>query len=493
MVDEGMRVIDSDEEIWAILNGVHPLSLPPILSAEAPVAFKSDPLRYLTDLTSSPAGEAALLHSVVTYAKRVEEEEYLAQRDQREKIDFSWQGELSLAWLSAIVEKNSPDSKTLAARPLVSYISKMVDRPLVANPKSSCTPKWRTPWGGKKYLEFLKGLGMRDLGCVGEIWAISGHPKYPSSYPAQYGGSLIEIPMWLIGMLAPKKMYGDKNIEKFGAEPPFLLKYLNSASHDERRRGSLSVQIHPTDGYIAASGEKGKNWHSKSEAWIIIGSDEGAGLYVGFKAGVAEALVRKTRDEGGDITDLMNFIEVKPGDKIFIPAGTPHAIAGGIELLEIQETSETTFRYYDYGRLDERGNFRELHFDDAIGTTDWDHIGIDYVREYLMIAPRLISKGPGSPKQERMVEDRLFQLDRLTFRSSDKFEGDSSHGIQGLIVISGSVTMSDRDGNIIATYKRGHSIALPAAFGRYALRADSDAEIYISRSDDIINTHPVSC
>jgi len=149
-----------------------------------------------------------------------------------------------------------------------------------------------------------------------------------------------------------------KRIGEIWFEPPpqlhsILVKYIFTSE-------ALSVQVHPSDEQAAASGETARTGYGgKEECWLVIAAEEGAALGVGFKKPIgAEAMRRAALD--GTIEDLLTWYPVRPGDFFYIPAGTVHAIGGGVSLVEIQQNSDITYRLYDYGRG------RELHLDAGI-------------------------------------------------------------------------------------------------------------------------------
>ena len=149
------------------------------------------------------------------------------------------------------------------------------------------------------------------------------------------------------------ELLGDKVYDKYGLGFPLLIKYIDATD-------DLSVQVHPDD--KLAQERYGMN--GKTEMWYVIQAEEGAGLYVGFEEGV-------TRDQYWDAVDagtidmLLRFYPVKKGDVFFIPAGTVHAIGKGVLLAEIQQPSDVTYRIFDWNRVDDQGNSRELHVDEA--------------------------------------------------------------------------------------------------------------------------------
>ena len=139
---------------------------------------------------------------------------------------------------------------------------------------------------------------------------------------------------------------------------PLLIKFIDANDR-------LSVQVHPND-EIAA--ELGGDAAGKTEMWHIIEAEDGASIIYGIKEGVSKDELKKAVDEGR-VEEVLNYVPVKSGDTFFIPAGLVHAIGKGILLAEVQQNSDTTYRFYDYGRRDAHGNTRELHIEKALTAT----------------------------------------------------------------------------------------------------------------------------
>ncbi len=131
-------------------------------------------------------------------------------------------------------------------------------------------------------------------------------------------------------------------------------------------RDKLSVQVHPDDAYAKAHGLE----NGKTECWYILGADEGAFLYCGFKKDLGREDIERALSDGS-IEECLEKIYVKPGDFIFIPAGSVHAIGAGIKLLEVQQDSKTTYRLYDYKRVGADGKERQLHVKEALECLDF--------------------------------------------------------------------------------------------------------------------------
>ena len=194
-------------------------------------------------------------------------------------------------------------------------------------------------WGGNK----LRGYGkVSDADRIGESWELSFVPSAPATLDD--GRSTVEA--------IPKELWGTR-AEHFDFFP-VLTKFIDA-------KEKLSVQVHPDDEYALAN----EGQYGKSEMWYVVDADEGAGLYMGLSERTElSTLAEKIAD--GTVEELLSFKRVKAGDVFFIPAGTIHAIGGGVLIYEIQQNSTLTYRLYDYMRRDKDGNLRELHVEKAL-------------------------------------------------------------------------------------------------------------------------------
>lgn len=230
------------------------------------------------------------------------------------------------------------------------------DCPLLPIPM---TPAFRggslTPWGGKKLREVYGKKIPNDT--TGESLEVSCIPGLESADP--------------MGVKLPELIarYGEKLVGAYAGETfPLLLKLLDA-------RESLSVQVHPGDAY-AHEHENGKL--GKTEAWLILRAEPGSELVYGIVPGTELERLRSACLAGAAVQPLLRRVAVKPGDVCFIPAGCVHAIGEGIMLYEIQQSSDVTYRFYDWDRVDAKGNKRELHLDKALDVTDL-HFALDPV------------------------------------------------------------------------------------------------------------------
>ncbi|MBQ8824316.1 MAG: class I mannose-6-phosphate isomerase [Ruminococcus sp.] len=202
-------------------------------------------------------------------------------------------------------------------------------------------------WGGTK----LKDVYNKqcDYSVIAESWELSAHTAGQSVVSSGvYKGLLFSKYLETVG----KKAWGWKCslLKQF----PLMIKFIDA-------KENLSVQVHPDDEYALQN----ENSYGKNEMWYVINSESDSGLYVGFNQDVTKEQVEESI-ENHTIMSLLNFYPTKAGDVFFIPAGTVHAIGAGNLVCEIQQSSNCTYRLYDYDRCDTSGNPRELHLKKAL-------------------------------------------------------------------------------------------------------------------------------
>ena len=213
----------------------------------------------------------------------------------------------------------------------------------------------QTIWGGDKLA--CKSDDPRVKSAIGESWEISGVQDNVSVVSE---GVLAENTLEELIEIYMGDLVGDKIYEKFGVEFPLLLKFIDA-------RDNLSIQVHPDD----AIAKERHNAYGKTEMWYLLDADSDAELIMGFKHDTTKEEYLKGL-HNNTLPELLNTEKVKKGDCFFIPAGTVHAIGKGCFIAEIQQTSDITYRIYDYDRRDKNGNPRELHTELA---TDVIHYG----------------------------------------------------------------------------------------------------------------------
>jgi len=210
-------------------------------------------------------------------------------------------------------------------------------------------------WGGQKIRTYLhKDFG--DLPNCGETWEVSGVKSDVSVVAdgALAGQSLADLVEQFKGDLVGQAVY-----ERFGNTFPLLVKFID-ANED------LSIQVHPNDELA----KKRHNSFGKTEMWYVIEADPGASLIAGFNQEVNEQ-VYVDKLNSGHLTDILNREEVKAGDVFFLPAGRVHTIGKGLLIAEIQQTSDVTYRIYDFDRVDDQGHKRKLHTQEALAAIDY--------------------------------------------------------------------------------------------------------------------------
>ena len=212
-------------------------------------------------------------------------------------------------------------------------------------------------WGGQKISTYLH----KDFGSLpncGETWEISGVKSDVSVVEggALNGESLADLLEQYKDELVGKKVY-----DHFGNIFPLLIKFIDA-------NDDLSVQVHPDDELA----KKRHNSFGKTEMWYVIEADPGSTLIAGFNQEMTE---QKYVDalNSGHIMDILNKEDVTAGDVFFLPAGRVHTIGKGLLIAEIQQTSDITYRIYDFDRVDDKGNKRELHTEEALAAIDYKH------------------------------------------------------------------------------------------------------------------------
>ena len=222
-------------------------------------------------------------------------------------------------------------------------------------------------WGGEKLNQhFNKSSDSKDLG---ESWEIS---TVPNDVSVIANGELKGQSLQDLVNDYKSDLLGDKNWERFGNEFPLLIKFIDA-------KQDLSIQLHPNDELA----KKRHNSFGKTEMWYVMQADKDANLIVGFNGDVDKETYLKHLEDN-TLTKILNFDTVKEGDTYFIEAGRVHAIGAGVLLAEIQQTSDVTYRVYDWDRVDDNGNARELHNDIAIDAFDFEmenDFRIDYQKE----------------------------------------------------------------------------------------------------------------
>jgi len=212
----------------------------------------------------------------------------------------------------------------------------------------------QTLWGGDKIIPF-KHLDTQ-MERVGESWELSG---VKDNETIVAGGKDKGKSLNQLVREQKEKLVGQENYLRFGDEFPLLIKFIDA-------RQDLSIQVHPDDETAHRQGKA----RGKTEMWYVLESADGARLYSGLKQKITSEQY-KAMVEDDTITDALARYEVHEGDVFFIPAGRIHAIGAGCFVAEIQQTSDVTYRIYDFKRKDKDGHYRELHTKEAAESIDY--------------------------------------------------------------------------------------------------------------------------
>ena len=289
-------------------------------------------------------------------------------------------------------------------------------------------------WGGEKIAPF-KGV-QTEQHNIGESWELSGvkgNESVVANGPLA-GHTITELACEYKEVLLGKKVY-----EATGTEFPLLIKFIDA-------RDDLSVQVHPDDTLAGArhNGSKGK-----TEMWYVVQADEGAHLMAGLsRQTTPQEYESKVNDN--TVTEILKDYKVREGDTFFIPAGRVHSIGKGCFIAEIQQTSDITYRIYDFGRLGLDGKPRELHTELAKDAIDYTVLD-DYRTHYPQV----------TDSENTLVSCKYFTTSLFDLSQSVTKDIASLDSFLIAICIDGQGTISDGHGNTIQI-RKGETILLPA-------------------------------
>ncbi len=288
-------------------------------------------------------------------------------------------------------------------------------------------------WGGSDLPQF-KNI-TPDLDGIGESWEVSG---VEGDVSIVANGEFSGEPLDTLLKKAKDQLVGKKVYEEFGSVFPLLIKFIDAKT-------DLSIQVHPDD----KLGMERHNSFGKTEMWYVIDAAKDAYLYTGFEKELAPDRYEETVEDN-TFTDYLKKYYVKPGDVFFLPAGRVHAIGGGCFIAEIQQTSNITYRIYDYDRTDAEENKRELHTELAKDAIDFT-VESDYQTHY--------QSELNSPTS--LVSCDYFTTNLLDFNAEIARDYSSMDSFVIYICMKGSCQLEDNKGNIIDV-KQGESVLIPA-------------------------------
>lgn len=298
-------------------------------------------------------------------------------------------------------------------------------------------------WGGQKIRTVL-GKDFGALPNCGETWEISGVEGNVSVVEngELAGQDLISLISSYKDQLVGKSVY-----QKFGNEFPLLVKFIDA-------NDDLSIQVHPDD-------ELAKSRHNsfgKTEMWYIIQADEGAKLISGFN----RKLTREEYQEyfnSGRLMEILNQEEVSTDDVYFLPAGRVHTIGKGLLLAEIQQTSDVTYRIYDFDRKDDQGNTRELHVEEALDAIDYNHYD-EYRTKYNAKSNDVTS----------LVTCDYFQTNKLQYDGTTSRDYSEVDSFVINVCLEGSYTIKTESGEL--SVKKGEAVLIPACINKVVYESD---------------------
>ena len=304
-------------------------------------------------------------------------------------------------------------------------------------------------WGGTKLKTYLNKPITSNI--TGESWEISTVENDVSivsngNFKGQSLNDLINN--------FPEAILGTKVYEQFGKQFPLLFKYLDA-------REDLSIQLHPND----VLAKKRHNSFGKTEMWYVMQADENARLIVGFKEKSSQEEYIKNINSK-TLLNILDTKKVKEGDIFFLETGTIHAIGAGIVIAEIQQTSDITYRVYDFDRVDANGNTRELHIDLALEAINYDVV--ESQKKY--------------PKVENVsneiVNCNYFTTNIIPLNGKTNINK-NKQSFTVFMCVDGSFEIAHQDHNYV--YKKGDTVLIPAEMNEFQIVGKASIlEIYIS-------------
>jgi mannose-6-phosphate isomerase len=303
-------------------------------------------------------------------------------------------------------------------------------------------------WGGQKIKTEL-GLDSRPLPNCGEAWVLSGVPGSETKVINGFleGNSLndlLEVYM--------DDLIGEDLFYKYDKEFPILVKFIDSNDY-------LSIQVHPDDALAA----KRKTGNGKSEMWYVLEAEPGSELITGFNREVSQDIYLEHLNNK-NLKEILNVEKVKKGDVFYIPSGRVHALGPGILLAEIQQTSDTTYRIYDWDRTDEKGRSREIHTELALDAIDFSLV-TNYRTEYRKIRNQT----------EILTDTPFFTINILDFDQLVNKEYALIDSFVIYICVDGSAILHYDDQQ--ESLKKGETILIPAVMDRLALEPKKSCKV----------------
>ena len=294
-------------------------------------------------------------------------------------------------------------------------------------------------WGGTKLKDVLGKPIENDI--TGESWELSA---VDGDISVVANGELAGTTLQEIIDARAEDLLGADVVKRFGKDFPILIKFIDA-------KQDLSIQLHPND-------ELAKKRHGsfgKTEMWYVMDADEGANLIVGFNRDVTKKEYQKSL-ENDSILDLLNYEPVKEGDTFFINTGKIHAIGAGVLLAEIQQTSDVTYRVFDFNRKDKNGKLRELHTEMALDAMDYtkkDDFKVVYTKNENSV--------------NKMVDCPYFKTNFIHLTQDFVQEVQHRDSFTIYMCVGGSAKVSTESGS--AYIQKGETVLVPAKTGTISI------------------------
>ena len=307
----------------------------------------------------------------------------------------------------------------------------------------------QTLWGGDKIIPF-KHLNI-NLPDVGESWEVS----------AVEGSESVVANGACKGMTLPEmvrtykdELVGEANYARFGDKFPLLVKFIDA-------RQDLSIQVHPDDSLA----KKRHNGPGKNEMWYVVAADKGARLVTGFSHEITPREY-KERVLNGTFAEVLQACEVKPGDVFYVPAGRVHSIGAGVFVAEIQQTSDVTYRIFDYNRKDKDGKARELHVAPAMDAINFEDVEDDFRTKY----------EPGQNEPVELLACPYFTTSLYDMTEDITCDYSELDSFVIFVCVEGACRLQDEAQHEIAL-RAGETVLFPATTQEVAIRPDGHVKL----------------
>jgi mannose-6-phosphate isomerase len=299
-------------------------------------------------------------------------------------------------------------------------------------------------WGGQK-IKTILGKDFGDLPNCGETWEISG---VPGNVSVVADGALAGQTLNELIIEYGSQLLGDKVHARFGNEFPLLVKFIDA-------NDDLSIQVHPDDKLANARHDS----FGKTEMWYIFQADPGSKLIAGFNKPLTKQEYLEYFN-AGKLMDILNQEEAAADDVFFLPAGRVHTIGKGLLLAEIQQTSDVTYRIYDFDRTDDQGNKRELHVEEALDAIDYQHYP-EYKTRYVNKKNAAVS----------LVECEYFNTKKLDFDQSTSRDYSNVDSFKILVCMEGTAVVKVAGASF--PIGKGEAMLIPATLKSIDLETEA--------------------